>query len=185
MKSWHNNHALSVIQCGGVLAYPTEAVYGLGCNPYELPAVKRILRLKQRNSSKGLILVGYHINQFRHLVNLDSLDKQSEIMASWPGPYTWILPTKPGVPDWLTGRNKGLAVRVSAHPLIRVLCAKAGVLVSTSANPDGRKPAINSTEVRNYFGNRIDFIYPGSSGPALQPSQIRDALSGKILRGAD
>jgi L-threonylcarbamoyladenylate synthase len=182
LNPWHINHAITVVRGGGVLAYPTEAVYGLGCAPYRLQAIKRILRLKHRKLGKGLILVGFHINQFQHMVDLGRLDNKAEILASWPGPVTWILPTKPGVPAWLTGENRGLAVRISAHPVIRTLSEKAGVLVSTSANPAGYKPAKDSTQVRHYFGNTIDFILPGTAGANRQPSAIRDAISGVSLR---
>jgi L-threonylcarbamoyladenylate synthase len=182
LKPWLINKSVKVIQSGGILAYPTEAVYGLGCSAYSLSAIKRILCLKQRNSAKGLILVGYDINQFEEMINFDSVFNKSEILATWPGHITWILPAKPRVPNWLTGKNKGLAVRISAHPIVKQLCKKAGILVSTSANPGGYQAVTNSSQVRAYFGNKLDYIYPGMAGQAAKPSEIRDALTGKVLR---
>lgn len=176
--------SVSVINCGGILAYPTEAVYGLGCSPCREDAVRKILRLKRRKAGKGLILIGSDIRQFRTLVDLDGLERREEILASWPGPVTWILPAKPGVPAWLSGNSRGLAVRVSAHPEVRQLCKKAGALVSTSANPAGRKPARTAAAVRTYFGAEVDFILPGEAGPQSRPTEIRDAVSGKVLRSA-
>jgi len=181
--SWiHTHHAVRVIRRGGVLAYPTEAVYGLGCSPCYREAVCRILQLKKRPAGKGLILVGADISQFAGLVDIDRLENRDRVLASWPGPVTWIIPAKPGVPDWLTGDNTGLAVRISAHPLVRELCKKAGVLVSTSANPAGCRPARNPSRVRTYFGNQLDYVLPGPVGSLSGPTEIRDALTGQILR---
>lgn len=185
MKPWVIFQAARVIAGGGVLAYPTEAVYGLGCSPYNQAAVMKILRLKRRKPAKGLILVGADISQFVDLVDIESLEHKAEILASWPGPVTWILPARPAVPYWLCGANRGLAVRVSNHPVVRELCIKAGILVSTSANPAGAKPARTAARVRTYFGNQLDYILPGKVGSlAAGPSEIRDALSGRILRAA-
>jgi L-threonylcarbamoyladenylate synthase len=173
-----------VINNGGVIAYPTEAVYGLGCSPVFQASVQRILRLKRRRISKGLILVGADIAQFRHLVDMDKLQNKDEILATWPGPVTWILPARPSVPGWLTGDHRGLAVRISAHPVVRQLCENAGILISTSANPAGCKPARNASRVRTYFGSTLDYILPGTVGRLAAPTEIRDAVSGKILRSS-
>ncbi len=184
MKSWQLNQAARVISAEGILAYPTEAVYGLGCSPYSQTAVRRILQLKGRKVSKGLILIGSEISQFRHLVNLDVVYDRPEILASWPGPVTWIIPAQPGVSAWLTGNRPGLAVRISNHPLVRGLCNRVGLLVSTSANPSGCEPAKTAIKVRTYFGNKLDFIMPGQLGNLSGPTEIRDAVSGRIMRPA-
>ena len=182
MKHWHINHSVRVVKNGGVLAYPTEAVYGLGCSPYCSSAVMKILSLKRRDIVKGMILVGSDISQFDLLVDIDGLPRKDEILANWPGPVTWILPAKTGVPYWLRGNNQGLAVRISNHPDVRQLCKKAGILVSTSANPSGCRPAREARRVRAYFGDALDYILPGSVGQLAAPTEIRDAVSGKILR---
>ena len=182
MNSRHINYALRVLKRGGILAYPTEAVYGIGCSPCFERSVHTILRLKSREISKGLILVGSDFSQFQSMVDIDHLHNKSEILDSWPGPVTWVLPIKSGVPLWLTGKSRGLAVRVSAHPIVRELCDYIGILVSTSANPVGCQPARTASRVRSYFGNKLDYILPGLVGSRLQPTEIRDAISGKILR---
>jgi L-threonylcarbamoyladenylate synthase len=113
---------------------------------------------------------------------MDALPRKREILATWPGPVTWILPARPGIPSWLRGNNQGLAVRISNHPEVRELCENAGILVSTSANPAGSKPARDVRRVRAYFGDSLDYILPGRVGNLAGPTEIRDAVSGKILR---
>ncbi len=184
MRRWQINHAASIVAAGGILAYPTEAVYGIGCSPYCLPAINRILGLKGRKVSKGLILIGSDLSQFEHLVDMRVVGNRPEILSSWPGPVTWIFPAKSGVPEWLIGNHTGLAIRISNHPLVRNLCDKAGILVSTSANPAACKPARTSRRVRAYFGDKLDYILPGTVGDNIGPTEIRDAISGNILRPA-
>lgn len=184
MKPWQIKFAARIVANGGVLAYPTEAVYGIGCTPFSLSAVQQVLRLKGRKAGKGLILIGSDISQFTQLVDTEILKRRSEILASWPGPVTWVFPALAGVPEWLTGNHTSLAIRISDHPLVRQLCNEAGILVSTSANPSGCKPARTATRVRAYFGDSLDFILPGRVGLLNGPTEIREAVSGKILRAA-
>lgn len=184
MRRWQINTATRIVATGGILAYPTEAVYGIGCSPYSLDAINRILWLKGRKVSKGLILIGSDLSQFEHLVDMRVIGNRPAILASWPGPVTWIFPAKSRVPEWLTGNHTGLAIRISNHPLVRNLCDKAGILVSTSANPAGCKPARSGRRVRAYFGNKLDYILPGPVGDIIGPTEIRDAVSGNIIRAA-
>ena len=182
MNSWQLYQCREAIEQGGIIAYPTEAVYGLGCSPWCRDAVYKILRLKQRSVSKGLILVAADISQFHDLIEIQGLARRQEILDSWPGPVTWVVPAKPGLPRYLTGSHHGLAVRVSAHPIVRQLCTEVGILVSTSANPGGHAPARTPFKVRNYFGNHVDYILPGQVGSSSLPTEIRNALHGNILR---
>ena len=129
--------------------------------------------------------MGSDFSQFHSMVDIERLRNKSEILNSWPGPVTWVLPTKPGVPRWLTGKNNSLAVRISDHPIVRDLCDSIGILVSTSANLAGCQPARTANRVRSYFGNNLDYILPGSVGSRLQPTEIRDAISGKVIRSAN
>lgn len=184
MTRWQLNHAVRVIRQGGVIAYPTEAVYGLGCDPYYFQAVARILHLKKRPVSKGLILVGSDIAQFKKVADLEKIPDVSPVLTSWPGPVTWVVPARPGAPEWLTGGKAGIAIRVSAHPVVRSLCERAGILVSTSANPAHLPPARTALRVRSYFDNNLDFILHAPVGSLREPTQIRDALTGKVLRSA-
>lgn len=171
-----------MIRSGGVIAYPTEAVYGLGCQPANFIAVKRILNLKNRPCEKGLIIIAASIEQLHPYISLADIPRSREILDSWPGPVTWVIPARPGVPDWIRGDSESVAVRVCAHPLTRDLCMFTGPLVSTSANPGGYPPAKTALKVRVYFGRAVDYILPGNIGSYRKPTEIRDAMTGKVLR---
>lgn len=182
MSDWHLLQAVRCLQRGGLLAYPTEAVWGLGCDPLKLDTVRRLLGLKQRPIGKGLILIAAHFADLEPFLAPLHQSVYNRVMASWPGPVTWLLPAQSWVPIELRGANETLAVRVTAHPLARSLCeAFGGALVSTSANPARRQPARSPLQVRNYFGSQIRLL-PGTTGGAAAPSEIRDARSGKVLR---
>ncbi|SOB77303.1 L-threonylcarbamoyladenylate synthase [Marinobacter sp. LV10R510-11A] len=176
--------ACNAILKGGVIAYPTEAVWGLGCDPWNLQAVTRILELKNRPMEKGMILVAASVEQIRFL--LDPLPEalQNEARRHWPGPVTCLLPdVNKQIPDWVRGSHNSIAVRVSEHPVVKALCAVAGMpLVSTSCNPAGQEPALNAQQVREYFKGQIDQIVPGALGGNQKPSRIIDIVSGKQLR---
>ncbi|MGH8036531.1 MAG: Sua5/YciO/YrdC/YwlC family protein [Stenotrophomonas sp.] len=177
--------ALPVLRTGGVIAYPTEAVWGLGCDPRHEAAVMKLLRLKQRPIEKGMILVAAELAQLDEWVRLQALPpaRQSEVLASWPGAHTWILPAGPRAPRWITGEHSGIAVRISAHPLVAALCrAWGGPLVSTSANLAGKPPARTRAELDPALLPLLDGLIDGDTGGLAQPTPIRDALSGQILR---
>lgn len=182
LNPWRLKRATRAVENGGVIAYPTEAVMGLGCSPWNKAAVFRILRLKRRRPGKGLIVVASSPAQLSSLVDFSKAAAQEALWASWPGPFTWIVPARPAAPRWLRGRGAGLAVRVSAHPIVRQLCEAAGPLISTSANPSGCPPARTRPQARAYFGKRLDDYVPGPLGEETRPSQIRDALTGQTLR---
>jgi L-threonylcarbamoyladenylate synthase len=175
--------AVSVLHQGGVLAYPTEAVYGLGCDPLNKEALVKILKLKQRQINKGFILVASHFSQLSpYLGSLDKIE-MSPILASWPGHLTWILPANPKLSKYLTGRRKTIAVRVSDHPAIISLCnLYNGAIVSTSANLTNQPPIKNKYILLKQFNNKVDGIYFEKIGNNSQPSQIKDGLTGRIFR---
>ncbi|MGH8118997.1 MAG: L-threonylcarbamoyladenylate synthase [Gammaproteobacteria bacterium] len=174
--------AVRILEDGGVVAYPTEAVYGLGCVPECRKAVYRLLRLKKRQMAKGLILVAASAEQLDKYVQFRDLSVKERVLATWPGPVTWLLPAKRVVPDWIKGNHATVAVRVSGHPVVNALCRDAGVLVSTSANPEHMPPARTLRKVVYYFGHALDYIVPGEVGGLSMPTEIRDARSGRILR---
>lgn len=175
--------AVRVLRIGGVIAYPTEAVYGLGCNSMDAEAVFRILELKQRPWQKGLILIASCQEQLTHYLQTIPPSLQHQLDASWPGPVTWLLPARPEVPRWLRGSHDSIAVRVSAHPGTIALCeAFGGAIVSTSANPASLEPARTPLKVRRYFGQQLGMILHGPLGGRAQPSEIRDAASGRLVR---
>jgi L-threonylcarbamoyladenylate synthase len=176
--------AARVIAAGGVVAYPTEAVYGLGCDPWNRVAAMHLLRIKRRDPAKGLILIAADPAQLTPFILPLPPDRMADILASWPGPNTWLLPVHPWTPDWLRGRFDTLAVRVTAHPLAAGLCrACGGAIVSTSANIADRPPARTAFSVRRAFqADGPDLILAGHCGGADRPSTIRDGRSGRVLR---
>ena len=184
ISDWQLSQAARTIHSGGVIAYPTEAVWGLGCDPWNPDAVNQILELKQRPVAKGLIIVAGSVEQIRFL--LDPLPKAQQRVALqyWPGPYTCLLPDLlQQIPQQVRGRHASIAVRVSDHPLVQALCGAAAMpLVSTSANPAGRQPARYAWQVRRYFRHGLDRLVPGELGGYRQPSKIIDIVSGKQLR---
>jgi L-threonylcarbamoyladenylate synthase len=174
---------LRLLRRGGVIAYPTEAVYGLGCDPRNRAAVQRLLALKRRSWKKGLILIAADFSQLQPFIRPLSAAVRARIMPTWPGPVTWLLPARSDVPRWLRGQSSKIAVRVTAHPPVVRLCrAFGGALVSTSANRSGQPPARQASEVRRQFGAELDYILPGATGGRLLPSAIRDGLSGEVAR---
>lgn len=171
--------AAQVIRNGGIVAYATEAVFGLGCHPRRRAAVLRLLRLKRRAVYKGLILIAADTAQLTPYV----AELPAAARASWPGPFTWLVPPHKRTPYWLTGRHARIAVRVTAHVGAARLCRSARTaLVSTSTNVSGAHPARSYREVWRRFGNRIDYILPGRVGPHRKPTAIRDAVTGKQVR---
>ncbi|PHM31010.1 L-threonylcarbamoyladenylate synthase type 1 TsaC [Xenorhabdus innexi] len=167
-----------------VIAYPTEAVFGLGCDPDSEKAVNELLLLKNRPKEKGLILIADDYERLCPYIDDRQLgnEQKKTIFSFWPGPVTWVIPAKSITPKWLTGKFSTLAVRVTDHPLVRELCTLYGKpLVSTSANLSGLEPCRSSEEVRRQFGN--DFpVLEGEVGGRKNPSEIRDALTGKLYR---
>ena len=179
---WHLREAARRVHQGGVIAYPTEAVYGLGCDPLNRDAVMRILTIKQRPIEKGMILIASDFDQLRPFVEPPTDAIWTRIGDSWPGPATWIIPAPPSTPTWLRGTHDSLAVRVTAHPLAAALCAAfGGPIVSTSANAAGRPPARSALQARLRCPG-VDLVMGGATGKARQPTRIRDALTGKTLR---
>lgn len=182
-NDWPLRRASKVVRNGGVIAYPTEAVYGLGCDPLEYAAVERILDIKQRDAAKGVILIASSIHQLLPFMAKLEPAVIKKLEASWPGPVTWVVPASPGLPAWLTGGRETIAVRVTAHPVAAALCTACDMaLVSTSANRSGYPPARTAMEVRTHLGEGVDYILPGLVGGSAKPTEIREALTGKVLR---
>ena len=154
-SSWRIRQVAGVVKDGGVIAYPTEAVWGLGCDPWNEAAVRRLLALKSRPMHKGLILVAARATQFDFLLNDLPGEWLLRLADSWPGPNTW---------------------------LVRALCAHTGPLVSTSANPAGRPSARSRLRVEQYFHNQLDGLLGGELGGRRNPSLIRDLATGKVIR---
>ncbi len=185
MNRWQLQQAVRALQLGEIIAYPTEAVYGLGCDPYNAAAVLRLLQIKDRPVEKGLILIASDQSQLRPFMAKLSDTMQARLDASWPGPTTWLVPASEQTPLWLRGQHTSIAVRVTAHPVAAALCRAAGqAIVSTSANLSGKRPARSRLQVQLQLHNRIRHILGGETGKHSKPTEIRDLLSGKVFRSA-
>ena len=179
------DQAADCLRAGGVIAYPTEAVFGLGCDPRNEAAVRKILALKQRSPDKGLILLADHFARFSPYAGDVAPEQLERAMVTWPGPVTWLFPRGKAVPGWLAGDHPTIALRVSSHPVCVALCAAFGhAIVSTSANPAAEVPAKSASQVDDYFGKAIDGIVVGEVGGQQHPSEIRDLGSGAVVRPA-
>ena len=178
--------AVHALQQGGVIAYPTEAVYGLGCDPKNLSAVKKILDLKQRKKEKGLILIASNFEQLKSYVGPLEKTIENKLLDSWQehrDAITWLVPVDKDVSIYLKGQFETLAVRVSHHPVVKELCDKfAGAIISTSANLATQEAARTADQVKQIFDDKIDFIIDGETDINAQPSEIRDALTDKVIR---
>lgn len=177
--------AVAALQHDGVIAYATEAVFGLGCDPDSEAAVQRLLAIKQRPVEKGLILIAAALAQLQDYIDLDQLTSEqlARVEASWPGPFTWIMPARPDTPAWLTGQFDTLAVRVTAHPQVQALCRAFGKpLVSTSANLTGEEPARRLADIGELLASQLAYILPGEVGGQANPSEIKDARTGAVIR---
>ena len=180
------DQTVKVLHQGGIIAYPTEAVYGLGCDPENLSAVKNLLAIKNREKEKGLILVAANLEQLKsYLLPLDKVIEE-KLLNSWRDSshsITWLVPVKNEVSDFLKGQFDTLAIRVSNHPVVKALCESFnGAIISTSANISGQESARTAEQVKQIFDNKIDYIFEGETDPNAQPSEIRDALTDKIIR---
>ena len=176
--------AAHCLKQGGVIAYPTEYCFGLGCDPANETAVRRILAMKERPWEQGLIVIADQTERLRKLIDQEQPELLAKAAASWPGPYTWLLPASARAAPWLKGNHTSIAARVTAFPLVHQLCRDSGMaLVSTSANRSGRPPLRAGEAVLAEFGTELDLILDERVGTATQPSTIRDAATGRSLRG--
>ena len=184
LSAWKLREAARCFYSGGLIAYPTEAVYGLGCDPLNQESMELLLDLKQRPIAKGVILIAADIQQLLPFIQPLDEATMKNVRASWPGPNTWLLPAADHLPFWLTGRHNTLAVRVTDHPVAAALGrACNSPLVSTSANRSGKLPAKSPLQVRKQLGSGVDCIIHAPLGNHLTPSTIRDAATGRVIRG--
>ncbi|MEO6799805.1 MAG: Sua5/YciO/YrdC/YwlC family protein [Rhodanobacter sp.] len=179
------DRAAALVHGGGVLAYPTEAVFGLGCDPHDRTAFDRLFALKHRPATQGVLLIAANFGQVERYIDIAAVpaDVMLQVQASWPGPHTWIFPRSTQVPEWIAGSHAGIALRVTAHAPAAALChAWGGALVSTSANPHGQPAARTAQVVAEYFGDALDGLLEAPLGNQRSPTMIRDAMSGAIIR---
>ncbi len=175
--------AAAAVRNGGIVAYPTEGVYGLGCNPADLAAVALLLSLKQREADKGLILIAADRQQLSPYVDTLPTHIEQKLGTTWPGPVTWILPCTAGTPELLTGGRNTIAARVTAHQPAAELCTQCGhALVSTSANVSGNAACTYAKAVEEAFNDGINYVLQLPVGDLTGPTPIFDGVSGQQLR---
>lgn len=175
--------AVQRLKAGEIIAYPTEAVYGLGCDPFNEQSVRNILSLKGRPESAGFVLIASNLEQLKPWFGNIESALLKKAMTRWPGPVTWLFPRAEHVPDYIAGNHKTIALRMTAHPASRDLCEAFGcALISSSANISSAQPARSHAEVAAYFSDTIAGTLKGALGDGERPSEIRDLASGAILR---
>jgi L-threonylcarbamoyladenylate synthase len=178
------DEAVQVLHKGGIVALPTEGVYGLSCRPDDLVALKRLCQIKQRPENKGFVLVACDILQLTPYIEPLSEQALAIVENTWPGPVTWVVPVKPEVPTLVHGEKPTIAVRVSSHPILAEACRQLGsAIISTSANLADNPPATSAEQIREIFPHgQIDYILDGPLGGLGRPTEIRDLQSQTILR---
>ena len=193
------------LQKGQLLAYPTESVWGIGCDPFNQQAVKQLLAIKQRPLEKGMIVITDSVSRLKMLLNSLNEDQRQQVLVSWRNDtdsdvnskqaHTWLLPLSENlpvsIPAWIIGAHHSVAVRVIDHPLVQQLCRQVvsvhnpyGFVVSTSCNPSGQPPALTLSQAQAYFSNsneQVGYLKGETLGYQL-PSQISDARTGQVIR---
>lgn len=175
--------AARILKAGGLIAYPTEGVFGIGCDPLQLSALQRVIDIKQRDASKGMIIVSGEFSQLKNYIEpLDSTTRQ-RLMETWPGAVTWIVKARSSLPELLTGGRNTLAVRISGHPVVAAITREFGQpIVSTSANYSGQAACTSATAVSQTLGEKIDLVLDAPVGGQQGSTPIFDAATGNQIR---
>ena len=174
------SEAVAIIQHGGVIAYSTDTILGLGCDPNNRSAIKRVLWLKQRSIEKGLILLVENLEALQQFSQPLTATQCADIVST-ASATTWLLPAHDSIPKWITGKHDRVAIRITQHPIANQICKAAGAIVSTSANFSNDKQLDKHCDLRSWFGPYLDYVIIGAPGSGF-PSEVRDLVSGEILR---
>lgn len=175
--------AVTHIEQGGVIAYPTEGVFGLGCDPLNNAACDRLRRLKSRPASQGLIVIASDWEQVSSWIGPCQPTIIERCLASWPGAITWLLPASESAPYTITGDSDKIAIRLTAHPEAKQLClAFEGAISSTSANNRGEPALTSYQDVMAHYQDQLDYIVDGQTGTLQGPTPIWDAMSNQPIR---
>ena len=174
-------HAADIINHGGVIAYPTDTIYGLGCDPFDADAVASLNDIKQRPLSKQFILLAGHVDQVSALVDLD--DEQRNTLMQTSTPTSWVIDAKPTAPPWLVAGDGTIAIRISKKDVVQRLCHSLGhAIISTSANPSGKPPAKNALELHKYFHHKVDKILATNEKLTASPSKVIRLCDNYVIR---
>jgi len=184
MSPWALNRLVHALSRGAVIGYPTDTIWGFGCDPLEPHSVARILQIKQRPVDKGLILLSSRLEYCDAYIKLDQAQRDI-IQAPAEVPTTWLVEASDACPPWIRGNHATVAMRITDHPLLGYLCERLqSPLVSTSANHAGKATVRSSLQLRRQFGNQLDFVVTGFDTGGARPSEIKSLASGKLLRSA-
>ena len=174
-------HAAHVINSGGIIAYPTDTIYGLGCDPYDADAVARLSDIKSRSALKQFILLAGHIEQIKAFVDLTE-DQQQKITQNKEA-TSWVIKANKHTPAWLLNKDKTVTIRLSKHSDVKKLCHILGhAIISTSANLSGQRPARNALELHQRFHSSIDKIMASNEKLTARPSKVIRLCDNHILR---
>jgi L-threonylcarbamoyladenylate synthase len=170
---------MEALQQGGIVAYPCEGVFGLGCDPFSREAVEKLNKIKQRPLNKGFILIVANWDQVAPYVDIDLSGYDKKLNESEH--TTWVMPANSKAPAWITYHGR-LACRIIKHPDIWPVCQAFGPIVSTSANKRGQLPARDAKTVEMLFAKALDFVFPSEVGSYGAASKIIDIQTQKVLR---
>jgi L-threonylcarbamoyladenylate synthase len=174
-------HAAHIIRHGGVIAYPTETIYGLGCDPYNFQAVESINLIKQRPLEKQFILLAANLEQIKSLVLLTK--EQENTITQNTQPTSWIISASQYAPPWLIDKNNSITIRISKHQDVQKLCNALGhAIISTSANISGKKPAAGALDLHRYFHRTVDKILISNQKQANKSSKIIRLCDNYVIR---
>lgn len=167
---------------GGTIAYPTESIYGLGCDPKNEVAVTKLLSIKNRSLDMGLILLGSSTRGIDNWLKISNQQMRTLLMPT-NKPTTYLIPVTQEAPRWIIGKHSSLALRISTMPIIKALNEMLGCpIVSTSANRHGKQPLQTKEQVQKEFSGLLDYIVEGDCGGFIKPSTIIDIVTGKEIR---
>lgn len=168
------------LHAGQVIAYPTEGVWGLGCDPFNEEAISMLLKMKGRSENKGLILIGSNLKQFSAFIEIDKY--KDKLLEKWPGPHTWLVPPRKNISKLIIGNNQNIALRLSSHKEVIELCEKfEGALISSSANKENSPTLESPKQIRDVFPGIS--VLEGNLGGLNHPSKIQDLITGEVIRG--
>ena len=182
MSPWALNRLLHAVSKGAVFGYPTDTIWGFGCHPLIASSANRIRQIKNRSPDKGLILLSSRLEYCMAYVDVEA-DQLQPVQVDSHQPTTWLVPASDFCPPWIRGNHATVAIRITDHPLVRLICDRLQApIVSTSANRAGKSSVRNSQQMRKQFRYELDFIVTGFAAGANRPSAIKSLATGNSLR---
>jgi len=176
-----NHRLVRFIRRGGVIAYPTESCFGLGCDPKNKKAINKIIKLKKRSLNKNFILIGSSLKHFDYFTNSFNDVTKENLFSKWPGPHTWIIKANNRCPNWLKSNSK-IALRIPSFSNCQALINSIDMAItSSSLNLSGKIPLKNYRDVCRFLPDQVKLI-KGRIGKNRNPSVIQDFKTKNIIR---